>query len=44
MIEAAQVEMLFDRTFTDFSTQLKGGAGEPSYQAGQGKGKPNLIY
>ena len=44
MIEAAQVEMIFDRTFTDFSTQLKGGAGEPSYQAGQGKGQPNLIY
>jgi hypothetical protein len=44
MIEAAQVEMIFDSTFTDFSTQLKGGAGEPFYQASQGKGLPNLIY
>ena len=43
-MESAHVEMIFDSIFTDFSTQLKGGAGEPFYQAGQGEGQPNLIY
>jgi hypothetical protein len=44
MIEAVHVETIFNRTFTDFNTQLKGGAGEPFYQAGQGQSQPNLIY
>ncbi|MBT3428736.1 MAG: hypothetical protein HOL98_13375 [Gammaproteobacteria bacterium] len=43
MIEAIQVERIFNRTFKEFNTQLRGGAKEPFYSAAGGPSQSNLI-
>lgn len=44
MIEAIHVERIFNRTFKDFNTLLKGGAEEPFYRADGKRNRPNLIF
>lgn len=43
MIEAIHVERIFNRTFKNFNTQLRGGAEEPFYRAAGGSSHSNLI-